>query len=154
MHQTLLIAHSIIRWLVLAALLLSICSAYLGVTKNKPFSRRDNMLRHWTATVAHIQLLIGVFLYIKSADTPYFWRNFSAAIKQTDIAFFGLYHILMMVTSIVLITLGSAFAKRKLADKEKHRTMVLWFGAALLMILLAIPWPFSPIANRPYIRTF
>jgi hypothetical protein len=30
--------------------------------------------------------------------------------------------------------------------------MALWFTAALLLILVAIPWPFSPFAQRPYLR--
>jgi len=58
-----------------------------------------------------------------------------------------------MLTAIVIITIGSALAKRKKTDKEKFKTMLVWFSAALLIIFIAIPWPFSPLANRPYIRT-
>jgi len=37
-------------------------------------------------------------------------------------------------------------------DKEKFKIMLLWYGIALIIILIAIPWPFSPLANRPYLR--
>jgi hypothetical protein len=59
-----------------------------------------------------------------------------------------------MFVAIVLITIGSAKAKRKSNDTQKFKTMLIWFSIALLIIFIAIPWPFSPLANRPYIRTF
>jgi hypothetical protein len=154
MYQYLLFFHSIFRWFVLGSLLLAIYKAYTGYKQNKPFSKADDSIRHWTATIAHTQLIIGIILYIKSPIVQYFWSNFSDAIKYFDAAFFGLYHFLLMLTSVVLITIGSALAKRKPTDKEKFRTMLFWFGLTLLIIFIAIPWPFSPLANRPYYRTF
>ena len=67
-----------------------------------------------------------------------------------DALFFGLLHLILMLIAIVLITLVSALAKRRLTDREKFRTMLVWFTIALLMIFIAIRWPFSPLANRPY----
>jgi hypothetical protein len=32
--------------------------------------------------------------------------------------------------------------------------MAIWFLLGLIVILIAVPWPFSPLANRPYIRHF
>jgi cytochrome bd-type quinol oxidase subunit 2 len=152
MYQTLLVFHSITRWVVLTTLLISICRAYAGFIQNKSFSKSDNALRHWTATVAHIQLIIGILLYIKSPVIKYFFGNINEALKDMDTSFFGLYHILLMILSVVLVTIGSALAKRKKTDKEKYKTMLVWFSISLLIIFIAIPWPFSPFANRPYIR--
>jgi hypothetical protein len=68
--------------------------------------------------------------------------------------FFRFVHISLMLTSVVLITIGSAKAKRIETSRLKYKTMLIWFSIALLIILVAIPWPFSPLANRPYFRTF
>jgi uncharacterized membrane protein YadS len=68
--------------------------------------------------------------------------------------FFKLIHIALMAVAVVVITIGSAKAKRADADKTKFRTMFIWFLAGLLLILIAVPWPFSPLANRPYLRLF
>jgi hypothetical protein len=57
-----------------------------------------------------------------------------------------------MFTAIIVITIGSAMAKRKATDRERFKTMLTWYAIALLIIFLAIPWPFSPFANRPYFR--
>jgi hypothetical protein len=61
-------------------------------------------------------------------------------------------HILLMLVAIVLITIGSAKSKRQAKDPEKFKVMLTWFSIALLIIFLAIPWPFSPFGNRPYLR--
>jgi hypothetical protein len=71
-----------------------------------------------------------------------------------EAVFFGLIHITLMVLSVVLVTIGSALAKRKQTDREKFKTMLTWFSIVLLIIFIAIPWPFSPFANRNYFRTY
>jgi drug/metabolite transporter (DMT)-like permease len=152
MYQTLTFYHSIVRWLLLAGLAYSIFRAFKGFRSKATFSKIDNAARHWTATIAHIQLIIGILLYSKSPAIHYFWRNTKEAVQTLDIVFFGLIHILLMLTAIVLLTIGSALAKRKKDDRDKFKTMLIWFGTAFLIILIAVPWPFSPFAQRPYLR--
>lgn len=152
MYQTLLEGHSFVRWLVLLSLLYSIFIAYKGYFQKLPFTKKDNLLRHWTATIAHIQLLFGILVYVQSPIVKYFWRNYKDAVQNLDASFFGIIHIALMLIAIIFITIGSALAKRKLSDKEKFKTMLIWFSIALIIIFIAIPWPFSPLANRPYFR--
>lgn len=152
MYQSLIFIHSIVRWLVLLSLLYSILISYRGYTAKRTFTKADNTARHWTATVAHIQLTIGILLYSQSPLIKYLLSNFRMAVLNREPAFFGLVHISLMLTAIVFITVGSALAKRKLSDHEKFKTMLIWFAISLIIIIIAIPWPFSPLANRPYFR--
>ena len=152
MYQTLTFYHSFFRWLVLASLLYAIYRGCKGFFTNAVFSKTDNMVRHWTATIAHIQLLIGVTLYSQSPVIKYFWANRNESMTNKDATFFALIHLTLMLAAIIVITIGSALAKRRLTDHEKFKTMAAWFLIALLLILMAIPWPFSPLANRPYWR--
>ncbi|MFT3948927.1 MAG: hypothetical protein QM763_18325 [Agriterribacter sp.] len=154
MYSTLLSLHSLVRWLVLASLLFAIFRAYNGWLSKKVFSKFDNSVRHWTATIAHIQIAIGLLLYFVSPIIDYFLHNYNEAVHQREIRFFGMEHSLMMLTAIVIITIGSAKAKRKPTDTEKFKTMAIWFSIALLIILAMIPWTFSPLASRPYYRPF
>ncbi|PPK99942.1 hypothetical protein [Parapedobacter indicus] len=154
MYVTLLALHSLVRWLVLASLLFAIGCAYRGWLANKQFSRFDNSVRHWTATVAHIQLLVGGALYVISPIVNHFLHNFKEAVHQRDLRFFGMEHITMMLLAVIMITIGSAKAKRKPTDREKYKTLAIWFTAGLLIILLSIPWAFSPFTSRPYLRPF
>lgn len=152
MYQTLTFYHSIVRWFVLISLIISIYRAFKGYYSQLHFTQTDNAFRHWTATIAQIQLVIGIILYSQSPIIKYFWHHFNDALQIFDILFFGLLHISLMLISIILITIGSALAKRKQNDKEKFKTMLVWFSISLLLIFIAIPWPFSPFVNRPYFR--
>ncbi len=154
MYSNLLIAHSFVRWLVVVLLIVSIVRAYLGYSRKSPFTKRDNALRHWTATSAHIQLVIGILLYIKSPLIQYFWANFGEAKSQPEMLFFGMIHFALMLTAVIIVTIGSAMAKRKVTDRARFLTMLGWFGFAFILIFIAIPWPFSPLANRPFFRPF
>jgi len=123
-------------------------------TAKKEFTKLDNSLRHWTATIAHIQLIIGMILYLKSPITKMIFSNFKEALNHAEVTFFGLIHIGLMLVAIVVITIGSSLAKRKPTDQEKYKTMLIWFTITLIIIVIAIPWPFSPLAQRPYFRPF
>ena len=152
MVSTLLFFHSVIRWLLAVGLMYSVFRAARGYFFNKTFSKIDDSLRHWTATVAHIQLILGVILYIKSPIIKFFYDDYELAKENHEIIFFAGIHSVCMLIAVVILTVGSAMAKRKKQHRDKYKTMLVWFSITLLIILLAIPWPFSPLASRPYLR--
>jgi hypothetical protein len=152
MYQTLTFLHSTLRWLVLISLIVAHYKAYRGYFQKTAFTKTDNAIRHWTATIAHLQLMVGITLYFQSPIIKYFLKNFSTAKENFDLLFFGLIHSSLMLIAVIIITIGSAMAKRKTLDNEKFKTMLIWYGLALFLIFIAIPWPFSPFANRPYFR--
>lgn len=147
-----LFAHSLLRWLVLVSLVYALYRAYRGYRYQLAFTAADNAARHRAATIAHIQLVLGILLYFKSPIAAYFRQHAGTAVHQPEFLFFGLIHAVLMLTAIVVLTLGSAFTKRKTTDAAKFSTMLGWYAVALLLIFLAIPWPFSPLAHRPLIR--
>lgn len=154
MYSTLLALHSICRWLVLASLLFAIFRALQGWFNKKQFTRIDNLVRHSTATIAHIQLILGIGLYFTSPLTNYFLNNFKVAVHERDARFFGMEHSFMMLLAIIIITIGSAKSKRKQTDNDKFKTMLIWFTIGLIIIITSIPWQFSPFTSRPYFRPF
>jgi len=154
MYFSILAIHSVFRWLVLISITLSTSLAYRGWFSNRPFTLVDNSIRHWTATIAHIQLLLGLWLYSVSPVINYFLHNYNKAVSQREVRFFGLEHSTMMCLAIVFISFGSAKAKRKQIAVDKFKTMAIWFTIGLLIILANIPWPFSPLTSRPYLRHF
>lgn len=152
MYQILILLHSSIRWLVVVSLLIALYRAGNGYFHYRSFTKTDNSIRHWTATIAHIQLMIGMLLYFESPLTAYFQKNFATAKNNSELLFFGAIHSSFMLIAIVVITIGSALAKRRGTDEEKFKTMLVWYLIAFLIIFIAIPWPFSPFVNRPYFR--
>lgn len=152
MYQALLAFHSLFRWLVLISLLYAIYRAYKGWLSGRVFTAFDNAVRHTTATLAHIQLILGLWLYFISPIVKYFLHHFKDAVHERQFRFFGMEHSTMMLIAITLITIGSALAKRKKTGKEKFKVMAIWFTIALVIILSSVPWAFSPVVSRPYFR--
>jgi hypothetical protein len=136
-YPLLLSLHSLLRWLVLTGLIYALYRGIRGWAGRHVFSSLDNKVRHISATLAHVQLAAGYVLYFNSPLTQWFFRSL---------------HIILMTLSIILITIGSAAAKRKTSDPAKFRTMTVWYAVAIMIIFLAIPWPFSPLAQRPLFR--
>jgi hypothetical protein len=152
MYFTILLLHSWVRWLVLISLLVAIFRAYQGWLGNRLFTAFDNTLRITTTTIAHVQLLLGIILYIISPVVRYFLQYFKTAVHQREIRFFGMEHITMMLIAIVLLTIGSVRTKKQRTSRQQFKTMAIWFSIALLIIFLSIPWHFSPFTSRPYFR--
>lgn len=152
MYSTLLYSHSLVRWLVFLSLIFTVFKAYKGYVTHAAFSKTDNLMRHWTATFAHFQLLIGLILYFQSPVIKYIWSDTKSGFRNFEMTFWGIIHIFLMQTAIIIITIGSALAKRQKTDIQKFRTVFRWFLIALIIIFVAIPWPFSPLASRPFFR--
>ena len=156
MYPKILALHSLFRWMVLASLVFSIYRGYKGWISGKPFSKFDNSVRKWTTIIAQIQFIIGILLYSISPLVHYFLTHFKEALPQRETRFFGMEHMVMMITAIIVITIGSIKSKRKITDKGKYKTMAIWFSIGLLIILSSMPLPFTPppLVRRPFFRSF
>ena len=154
MYPYLLAIHSLTRWFVFLSLLYAIYRSYRGWLGNKAYTNLENQVRHWSATFAHVQLVLGLWLYYISPITNYFLHHFKEATHERELRFFGMEHISMMLLGIIIITISSILSKRKQADKQKFRTLAIGYTIALLVILSSVPWPFSPVVSRPYLRLF
>ncbi len=154
MYSSLLALHSLTRWLVLVSLLFAIFRAYRGWLLKKPYLKLDDTARSMAANMAHLQFVLGITLYFISPIVNYFLHNFSTAMHERSIRFFGMEHVTMMLIGIGIISTISAKAKRKPTDHERFKYLAIWYTVALLIILSSIPWSFSPLISRPSFRAF
>ncbi|MES2704656.1 MAG: hypothetical protein V4649_18595 [Bacteroidota bacterium] len=154
MYYHLLATHSLFRWLVLASMLATIIRSFYCWSRNKPFTPRDNTLRLVTTSIVHIQFVLGLVLYFISPLIVYFLQHFKESMHNRQLRFFGMEHICVMLVAIVVITIGSAKAKRQPTARLKFKTMAIWFLVGLVLILSSVPWAFSPLVSRPYFRPF
>lgn len=152
MYPVLIFLHSLLRWAVLVTLLYSVYRSSRGLRYRKGYTMFDNKVRVITVSTAHVQFIFGLLLYFTSPVVGYFLHHFKEAVHIRDQRFFGMEHITMMLLAIVIITIGSSVTKRKKTDREKFKSMAIWFSIGLVIIFFAIPWPFSPFTSRPYWR--
>ena len=148
MYNGLLHTHSFLRWILLIVLVLAIISAFRGMFGKKGYSSMDNKLRMYTVILTHVQIVVGLILFFVSPLTKGAMADMKATMGKTMERFFTVEHTLMMVVAAVLITMGSAMAKRQTEDVLKHKKIAIWFTIALIIIFMAIPWPFRAEIGR------
>jgi hypothetical protein len=65
--------------------------------------------------------------------------------------FFAVEHITGMLVVVVVAHLGRVKTQRPQQASARHRAAAIWYGAAVLIALVSIPWPFLPY-GRPLLR--
>ena len=152
MYLNLLTVHSLFRWCVLISIITLLIRSFYALKINAYYTVYDKVIREITITILHIQMLLGLWLYFISPFVNQFFSNMSDGIHIREERFFSIEHSLMMIIAVVIATIGASKSKRRIDPKKKHKTIVTWFTLALFIILLNIPWEFSPLVNRPSFR--
>ncbi|AUD02476.1 hypothetical protein CWM47_11955 [Spirosoma pollinicola] len=153
-YPILLVIHNAFRWLVLSSLLATLGSSYSGWLWPRSYRPFDQTIRIVATSIVHTQLLIGFYLYFISPLIRYYWRFKPDASQSPEFRFFSIIHINLMFTAVIVVTIGSSLAKRKATAQGKFRTTAIYFTIGLVLILIAVPWPFSPLASRGWFRAF
>lgn len=150
METGLLHLHNFLRWVILVLLVLSTIHAYKGSLTQKKFVASDKKIWLLTMIAAHITLLLGLYQWAlgRFGLFTYIKPEGVSVMKNPTLRFFQVEHPIMMILSIVFITLGYGMAKKNLADPLKFKKAFRYFLIALILILLAVPWPFREI-GRP-----
>jgi len=133
--------HSGWAYLVLIMLIIAFVNAVIGFIGKKSFKNKDLRISLFTLIVAHIQLVLGLTMYFIS---PYFSHmkeiGMGAAMNDPKTRLFMVEHPLMMILAIALITIGFSKQKKRANDYAKFKTITIFYGLALLLILSRIPW--------------
>jgi uncharacterized membrane protein YphA (DoxX/SURF4 family) len=141
MYTGLLHTHNMFRWLVLIVLVLAVLFALAGWFGKREWSKKDNLTGLLLTIFMDIQFLVGLILYVfVSPFTKSAFNDFGAAMKNPELRFFAVEHILMMVIALVLVHIGRAKSKKDVANWKKHRSAAIFYGIALLLVLAGIPW--------------
>jgi hypothetical protein len=125
-------------WAYLAVLLLVIAAAnaVIGMTSNKEFTPKDRKLALFALIGTHIQLVIGLVLYFVSPlGMASFGQMSDKALRLTSLE-----HPLVNIIAIVLITIGWSKHKKTEISNAKFKSVGIFYGLGLLLILSRIPW--------------
>jgi hypothetical protein len=133
--------HNTLRWLLLIILVITLIKYLAGWLRVQPWKKLDNTLGIVLTSLMDLQLITGLTLYFfLSPITKMALGNFSAAMKDPDLRFYAVEHILMMIIAVVLVHIGRERSKRAKTDLAKFRTASIFFLIALMVIYAAIPW--------------
>lgn len=151
--QIVLVLHNLLRWGVLLFGLWTLLNALTGVLSKRTFTAGDNRGNLLFMIFCDIQLLLGLILYFTNS-----WfdrlKDLGNNMKDPYNRFFTMEHMSLMIVAWILVHIGRASVKRARTDAAKHKRMLIFFGIAILLILIAIPWPFREVITKPYFRWF
>jgi hypothetical protein len=148
-----LVAHSYTRWAVVITLVLVTLRTARGWSLDRAWSRADELTHKALMIAVDWQFTIGVIMYLfLSPFSHTFFKNVGFGYREPTLRFFGLEHPIAMITAVSLVHLGRERSER-VAGRARHRTACRWTLTALLVVAIAIPWPFL-IYGRPILRSF
>lgn len=136
MYNILLGLHSGLRYIVLLLLVLALLSAIIGLFGKKPYSEGNRKINLFAMIFTHTQFLVGLILYFFSPLVNY--SNMGEAMKDTITRYWTVEHSVMMLFAIILITIGHSRSKKAAEAFNKHRSIALYYGLAVLVIVVAI----------------
>ena len=135
-------AHSGLRWVALGLLIYAIVNAFSkkGVSL---YEKKDKMINLFTMILLHTQLLLGLILTFNGKIA------FKAGwiTNNPQMRFFIMEHIPLMLIALILVTIGRKKAEKTEAPYSKHQLIAKWYLIALILILVAIPWPFRNLGT-------
>ena len=128
--------HSGWAYLALLLLVITVLNSVLGMVSKKEFSSKDRTIALLGLIFSHIQLLVGLVLYfISPLGKAGLSEMSNAAIRLT-----ALEHPLINIIAIVFITIGWSKHKKVTTSEAKFKTISIFCGIGLLLILARIPW--------------
>jgi hypothetical protein len=146
MYDILLLLHSYLRWAVVVLAVLVITKALLGLSQQKNFTDGDRKPGLFFMISCDVQLLIGLILYFGvSPLMESVFADFGAAMKSAPLRYFAVEHILVMVVAWALVHVGYAKTKKGLGKAATHRTALIFYGIAFILMMSRIPWTDRPL---------
>jgi hypothetical protein len=128
--------HSGWAYLALLLLIIAALNSVLGMVSKKEFSSKDRTIALLGLIFSHVQLLVGLVLYfISPLGKAGLSEMSNAAIRLT-----ALEHPLINIIAIVFITIGWSKHKKVTTSEAKFKTISIFYGIGLLLILARIPW--------------
>lgn len=128
--------HSGWAYLVLLLLFIVVLLSIIGLVSKGQFTATNRKLALFALIFSHIQLLVGLVLWVISPRGK-------AALSQTSDAALrltALEHPLTNIIAIVLITIGWSRHKKISDDRTIFKNFSIFYGLGLLLILSKIPW--------------
>jgi len=129
--------HSYLRYLVLILIIISIVKSISGLRSSGKV--KSNSIEFFAMISFHIQVLIGFVYYFISPVIQVAFRDFGKAMGDSDLRYKAMEHPLIMVIAAIFITIGFSKSKNQEDVKAFSKTVLIFYGIALLLVLSRIP---------------
>ncbi|GGW25277.1 hypothetical protein [Arenibacter certesii] len=141
MYEALLNSHSYLAYVALAVLFLAVANAIIGWTGKKDFTlTKDFRISLFAMILAHLQLLVGLILFFVSPKGLNAIQTLGMGGLSSAARLVAVEHPFINIIALVFITIGWSKHKKILEAKGKFKTITIFYGLGLILILSRIPW--------------
>jgi len=141
MYTFFLAFHSGLRWIVLLAAAVVILKSLAGLFGGMGYKKLDNILAASFVGTVHLQVLIGLILYLfLSPTTTNAFGNVSEAMGNAGTRYWFVEHIIVMILAAVAAQAGRSISKKTDDSIVKFRFQSIFFSISLFLMLTRIPW--------------
>lgn len=149
MYPSLLALHSLVRWVVVAAVAYALVVSWAGWISNRPYAPLGRRSAAIATATLDAQVLLGLVLYfLASPITRTALSAPGAAFEEPRLRYWMLEHPVMGLIAATLAHLGSVEIRRAKADGDRWWRAAIFSTAVALVVAAAVPWPFRPV-SRP-----
>ena len=128
--------HSGWAYLAILVLVIAVVNSFIGKSSQKEFTLKDRKIALFALIGTHTQLLVGLVLYFVSPlGSAAFGQMKEASLRLTSLE-----HPLINIIAIVLITIGWSKHKKAATNEAKFKSIAIFYGLGLVLILSRIPW--------------
>jgi hypothetical protein len=127
--------HSGWAYIALLLLVVAVVNAVVGLGSKKEYTNTDKKMGLFALGAIHTQAVIGLILYFVS---PLGLMGFS--MKDSALRLTSMEHPLINIIGIVLMTVGWVKHKKLTSSESKFKTLIIYYGLGLLLVLSRIPW--------------
>lgn len=138
MYEIIQKAHSGVAYLALGILIIAVINAFMGISSKRGFEDKDRKISLFALIFCHIQLLLGLTLYIVGSKWQIIGEVMSGEEKYIKVI--TVEHPFSMILAIVLITIGWSKHKKEESSNGKFKKISIFYALGLLLILSMLPW--------------
>jgi uncharacterized membrane protein len=135
MYEIIQKLHSGWAYLTILLVIVAVVNSIIGFVSKKEYKDSDKKIGLYALGAIHTQALIGLLVYFVS---PLGLSGFS--MKDSALRLTSMEHPLINVLGIVLMTIGWVKHKKLSSSESKFKTVAIYYGIGLLLILSRIPW--------------
>ncbi len=133
--------HSYFAYVVLALLIFAVFNAVTGWLGKKEFTmNKDLRISLFALILTHMQLLVGLILYFVSANGLKAIQTLGMGGLNSAARLLAVEHPFINILAVALITIGWSRHKKKNDSTAKFKSIAIFYGIGLLLILSRIPW--------------
>ena len=140
-YQWVMELHSYLAYVVLIFLFLAVANAIIGLVSNKMFTpQKDFRLSLFTLILCHLQLLVGLLIYFISPNGFSAVQELGMGGLNSAARLLAVEHPAINILAIVFITIGWSRHKKFIEGNKKFKSIAIFYGLGLLLVLSRIPW--------------